>query len=121
MPSNAFKSNYMGLRIVLWITNWFLNNFCFFFWRACIGFDIDEDALNICTRNITEFEIDNIDLMQGDITQPHLLDAFKKKFDVVIMNPPFGTKKNEGRLVTKWFLFLVSDFWLELFIDLILN
>lgn len=63
---------------------------------ACIGFDIDEDALNVCTRNITEFEINNIDLMQGDITQPHLLDAYKKKFDVVIMNPPFGTKKNEG-------------------------
>lgn len=63
---------------------------------ACVGFDIDEDALCVSAQNVAEFEIDNIDLLQVDITQADLMVAYRKKFDVVIMNPPFGTKKNEG-------------------------
>ncbi|KAK6166052.1 hypothetical protein SNE40_022835 [Patella caerulea] len=61
------------------------------------GFDIDEDALATCAENIEEFEIENIDLIQIDICS--LLQncgKFYKKFDVAIMNPPFGTKHNSG-------------------------
>uniref|UniRef100_A0A8C9VNU9 Methyltransferase-like protein 5 n=1 Tax=Scleropages formosus TaxID=113540 RepID=A0A8C9VNU9_SCLFO len=59
----------------------------------CVGFDIDQDALDIFRRNSEEFELTNIDMVQCDICS---LRAFQKKFDTVIMNPPFGTKHNKG-------------------------
>lgn len=78
-----------------------------------LGIDIDDDALTVCQNNIEEFEMNNIDLLQQDVTLLES-DIFKscdhkdiegtvsmktrlyKAFDVVIMNPPFGTKHNEG-------------------------
>lgn len=62
----------------------------------CVGFDIDNDALEIFRRNAEEFEIANVDLVQCDLChlQP---EAYAKKFDTVIMNPPFGTKHNQGK------------------------
>ena len=64
----------------------------------CIGFDVDEDALVTCSQNATEFELDsNIDLIQCDLTSV-LEEIWVKKFDTVIMNPPFGTKRNKGLL-----------------------
>lgn len=61
----------------------------------CVGFDIDDDALEIFRRNAEEFEIANVDLVRCDLCslQP---EAYAKKFDTVIMNPPFGTKHNQG-------------------------
>ncbi|KAM3862098.1 rRNA N(6)-adenosine-methyltransferase METTL5 [Diretmus argenteus] len=61
----------------------------------CIGFDIDIDALDVFRRNAEEFEITNTDLVQCDMCS---LDtgAYANKFDTVIMNPPFGTKHNQG-------------------------
>uniref|UniRef100_A0A2K5YGT9 Methyltransferase-like protein 5 n=1 Tax=Mandrillus leucophaeus TaxID=9568 RepID=A0A2K5YGT9_MANLE len=50
----------------------------------CVGFDRDEDVLEIFNRNVEEFELTNIDMVQCD------------SFDTVIMNPPFGTKNNKG-------------------------
>ncbi|KAM4608985.1 rRNA N(6)-adenosine-methyltransferase METTL5 [Polymixia lowei] len=61
----------------------------------CVGFDIDNDALEIFRRNAEEFEIANIDLVQCDMCSLEI-DAYAKKFDIVIMNPPFGTKHNQG-------------------------
>uniref|UniRef100_A0A3Q3J486 Methyltransferase-like protein 5 n=1 Tax=Monopterus albus TaxID=43700 RepID=A0A3Q3J486_MONAL len=61
----------------------------------CVGFDIDSDALNIFKRNAEEFEISNVDLVQCDMCSLDA-DAYAKKFDTVIMNPPFGTKHNPG-------------------------
>ncbi|XP_022072380.2 rRNA N6-adenosine-methyltransferase METTL5 isoform X1 [Acanthochromis polyacanthus] len=61
----------------------------------CVGFDIDEDALDIFRRNAEEFEISNIDLVQCDLCCLQA-EAYAKKFDTVIMNPPFGTKHNQG-------------------------
>ena len=108
----GWQNNFKCISVTLWITIWLSNNWkykfsIFFFWRACVGFDIDEDALSVCAQNVAEFEINNIELIQGDITKSHLLDTYQKKFDVVIMNPPFGTKKNEGQLLTRKFIFLV--------------
>ncbi|KAM4731741.1 rRNA N(6)-adenosine-methyltransferase METTL5 isoform 1-T2 [Anableps anableps] len=61
----------------------------------CVGFEIDEDALEIFRRNTEEFELSNVDLLQCDLC--HLeVDAYAQKFDTVIMNPPFGTKHNQG-------------------------
>ncbi|XP_034429095.1 rRNA N6-adenosine-methyltransferase METTL5 [Hippoglossus hippoglossus] len=61
----------------------------------CVGFDIDEDALEIFRRNAEEFEISNVDLVQCDLCSLDP-DAYASKFDTVIMNPPFGTKHNQG-------------------------
>ncbi|XP_030643021.1 rRNA N(6)-adenosine-methyltransferase METTL5 [Chanos chanos] len=61
----------------------------------CVGFDIDDDALEIFQRNKEEFELTNIDVVQCDVCSLRE-SAFAKKFDTVIMNPPFGTKRNQG-------------------------
>lgn len=67
-----------------------------------LGIDVDEEALEVCRRNLEEFEIFNVDLLQQDIVNicPNSEDIseklLSKKFDIVIMNPPFGTKKNKG-------------------------
>ncbi|XP_029937026.1 rRNA N(6)-adenosine-methyltransferase METTL5 [Myripristis murdjan] len=61
----------------------------------CVGFDIDGDALQIFSRNTEEFEIANIDLVQCDLCSVDA-DVYAQKFDTVIMNPPFGTKHNQG-------------------------
>jgi predicted RNA methylase len=60
-----------------------------------IGIDLDADALATFKENATAFEMDNIDMIQADVTQ--LAGSnMDKKFDTVVMNPPFGTKHNKG-------------------------
>ncbi|XP_069791783.1 rRNA N6-adenosine-methyltransferase METTL5 isoform X1 [Narcine bancroftii] len=61
----------------------------------CLGVDIDEDALNIFHRNAEEFELTNVNMLQCDVCSK-LSEKFSKKFDTIIMNPPFGTKRNKG-------------------------
>lgn len=61
----------------------------------CVGFDIDDDALEIFRRNTEESELTNIDLIQCDMCLM-TTELYAKKFDTVIMNPPFGTKHNQG-------------------------
>ncbi|KAI0223949.1 Methyltransferase-like protein 5 [Lamellibrachia satsuma] len=65
---------------------------------GCVGFDIDADALAICSTNLEEFEISNVDLVEMDLDGEHsmLHTRWSHAFDTVIMNPPFGTKKNKG-------------------------
>ncbi|XP_073701997.1 rRNA N(6)-adenosine-methyltransferase METTL5 [Garra rufa] len=60
----------------------------------CVGFDIDEDALDIFKGNVEDFELSNIDMVQCDVCS--IGSNYTKKFDTVIMNPPFGTKHNQG-------------------------
>ncbi len=61
------------------------------------GFDIDDDALGVCTDNMEGFEIDNYDLVRADvIREDTLFGKLAKQFDTVVMNPPFGTKHNRG-------------------------
>ncbi|XP_030044520.1 methyltransferase-like protein 5 [Microcaecilia unicolor] len=61
----------------------------------CVGFDIDEDALEIFKANIEEFELTNVDMIQCNVRSLPS-DNMLRKFDTVIMNPPFGTKHNKG-------------------------
>ena len=68
--------------------------------RYVLGVDIDEDALDTCQRNVEEFDLDEkIDLVQQDVRSlgSEVSDRLKGKVDTVIMNPPFGTKHNQGR------------------------
>lgn len=67
-----------------------------------LGIDVDEDALKVCQKNLEDYDISNMDLLQQDIVNicPSSEDVSEKllakKFDTVIMNPPFGTKKKSG-------------------------
>lgn len=79
-----------------------------FFTSLCIGFDIDDDALKIFRRNAEEFEISNVDLVQCDLCSLEA-EAFANKFDTVIMNPPFGTKHNQGEEAAQNFHAVVYD------------
>lgn len=70
------------------------SSFLFYIYRLCVGFDIDEDALEIFNKNVEEFELTNVDMIQCDVYS--LSSRMSKLFDTVIMNPPFGTKNNKG-------------------------
>ncbi|VDO65490.1 unnamed protein product [Heligmosomoides polygyrus] len=62
---------------------------------AVVGMDIDEYALSICRENLEDLEVDYCcDVVKADVLQ--LSAGLHGSFDVVIMNPPFGTKKNAG-------------------------
>eukprot|EP00128_Syssomonas_multiformis_P002663 Colp12_sorted_trinity150504_noHs@27457 len=60
-----------------------------------VGFDIDEDALEIAQRNCDDFELD-MDFIHIDVQDSDAFAGFHKKFDTVLLNPPFGTKNNAG-------------------------
>ena len=68
-----------------------------------IGFDIDPAALAIAQENSESLDIDTLDLVMCNVAstteKPNpVLTAFaaRPQFDTVVMNPPFGTKKNAG-------------------------
>ena len=73
--------------------------FQYYYYRQVIGFDVDDDALSICRQNIKDFELTNVDLVQCNLDNEDLmsLELWNNHFDTVVMNPPFGTKKNKGR------------------------
>ena len=62
------------------------------------GFDIDDDALNVCKENFDDFKVYFSDVVHCDVTglSDERFIGLHKKFDVVVMNPPFGTKHNWG-------------------------
>uniref|UniRef100_A0A0B7A7U8 Methyltransferase small domain-containing protein n=1 Tax=Arion vulgaris TaxID=1028688 RepID=A0A0B7A7U8_9EUPU len=66
--------------------------------RYVLGIDVDEDALDICSSNLENFEMNTVNLLVADVR--HLVSPqclhLHKKFDTVVMNPPFGTKHNQG-------------------------
>ena len=85
-----------GKLIMIFMKYWNLNFFSFC--SNVIGFDIDKDALDICKANLDDFEITDADLIQTDVTSIDVTSTrWHKLFDTVIMNPPFGTKHNEGK------------------------
>ncbi|KAB7499059.1 Methyltransferase-like protein 5 [Armadillidium nasatum] len=62
---------------------------------GCVmGFEIDSDAIEKFQENIEGFELGNIEIIQTDVLS--LPDYWKGTFDTVVLNPPFGTKKNKG-------------------------
>lgn len=63
-----------------------------------IGFDIDAAALSVAKNNVDEMEISNVDFVQCDVLSELANEGscWHKAFDTVLMNPPFGTKKNSG-------------------------
>ncbi|XP_071512392.1 rRNA N(6)-adenosine-methyltransferase METTL5 [Panulirus ornatus] len=64
---------------------------------ASFGFEIDQDALEICQGNLEEMELRSVELLQMDIKDlTSTYSRFFKFFDTVVLNPPFGTKRNQG-------------------------
>lgn len=63
-----------------------------------VGFEIDPEALAVAKNNIEEMEVFNIDFVQCDVLSDLAVEGslWHKAFDTVLMNPPFGTKKNVG-------------------------
>lgn len=63
-----------------------------------VGFDIDSEALSVARNNVNEMEIPNVDFVQLDVLSELVIEnsGWLKSFDTVVMNPPFGTKKNIG-------------------------
>jgi len=61
---------------------------------AVIGVDIDPDALDVCQQNLEAFDMDNVDLVNTSVRQ--IDSVMRDKVEVVVMNPPFGTKHNKG-------------------------
>ena len=58
-----------------------------------LGIEIDMDAVQIARENCANFDLlDKIDMITCDI-KSIATKAMSKRFDTVIMNPPFGTKK----------------------------
>lgn len=64
---------------------------------ATFGFDIDRDALEICRGNLEDAEITSAELLQMNVKDLAVqYSRFLKFFDTVVLNPPFGTKQNQG-------------------------
>ena len=59
------------------------------------GVDICMNALTVAKENALKLGINNIDFVCSDVSiiKPYFLS---RKFDTVVMNPPFGTKLNTG-------------------------
>lgn len=59
-----------------------------------VGIDIDLKALKIAQENFDNLIDQTPDLILADVSN---FKAFRSGFfDIVLMNPPFGTKHNEG-------------------------
>ena len=60
-------------------------------------FDIDEEALEIAKNNVESLELnDNIQIIQTDVNQLRLCKKLNKYFDLVVTNPPFGIRSENG-------------------------
>jgi rRNA N6-adenosine-methyltransferase METTL5 len=58
------------------------------------GFDCDQDALDTAQINMAKLDMNEIELVQVDISSLNLapLPSGDPNFDTVVMNPPFGTR-----------------------------
>lgn len=62
-----------------------------------VSFEIDQDAITDFQTNLEGMDIDaQIDIVQCDVSAWNGDSGFEKQFDTVLLNPPFGTKKNSG-------------------------
>ena len=65
--------------------------------RRVIGIDKDERAVEIARQNAAIlWDQESIHFLQGDVLDVQVSDKGWSEVDTVIMNPPFGTKMNEG-------------------------
>ena len=53
-----------------------------------LSIECDQDAIEKCQENLDMFDLDNVDIVQDDVTNMKT----STKFDTVVMNPPFGCR-----------------------------
>lgn len=63
--------------------------------QLTVGFELDNDAIDVFRYNVTEMELPAIDCVQANILQLPLT-KWENCFDTIVTNPPFGTKNNTG-------------------------
>ncbi|ALC45165.1 CG9666 [Drosophila busckii] len=63
--------------------------------QLTVGFELDEAAADIFRGNVVEMELPNVDCVRADVLQL-VGSKWDNAFDTVVMNPPFGTKRNAG-------------------------
>uniref|UniRef100_A0A182MWK5 Methyltransferase small domain-containing protein n=1 Tax=Anopheles culicifacies TaxID=139723 RepID=A0A182MWK5_9DIPT len=61
-----------------------------------VGVEIDPNAAEDFRENCDEFELHNVECFQADVMHLPALWSETPLFDTVLLNPPFGTKKNSG-------------------------
>ncbi|CAD5210164.1 unnamed protein product [Bursaphelenchus xylophilus] len=69
--------------------------------KECVGFEIDPQVIQVCESNLAALEGDLdpdqvVQVRNEDILSETFKVAEDKLFDLIVMNPPFGTKNNEG-------------------------
>lgn len=61
--------------------------------QLVVGIDVDDDALAAAQRNLIATETDSsVELLRADVLAPAWTPQ-RVAFDVVVMNPPFGTRR----------------------------
>ena len=64
--------------------------------KEVVSFELDRDAIEVMEENYEHYEvegtIEHVDILQEFATDSKYLNYF----DTILMNPPFGTKGNEG-------------------------
>ncbi|CAD5206875.1 unnamed protein product [Bursaphelenchus okinawaensis] len=69
--------------------------------KSCVGYEIDVDVVEVCKKNLENIAEDleeeqHVEVRNQDILSDSFIIAENDLFDIVVMNPPFGTKNNEG-------------------------
>lgn len=66
--------------------------------KRVVGVDIDQHALDIALENVTELNLPGevISFIHKDIRELTKADLGQLKFNIAIMNPPFGTRDQVG-------------------------
>lgn len=64
--------------------------------KKVYAFDIEDEAIKACKESLSNLEDCDCVVEQIDLTDIKQLEKYKQSFDTVLMNPPFGTKGNEG-------------------------
>ncbi len=82
--------------------------------KQVFSFDVDPAALASCKASMEELEDETckIAVEQVDLTDASAMAKYKGMFDTVVMNPPFGTKGDEG--IDMKLLRTAVDVWPEI-------
>ena len=65
--------------------------------KDVVLFDIDEEIIDIAKQNVNNLELQNcIQIILCDVNQIKNWKCLSKKFDIIITNPPFGIRSQNG-------------------------
>jgi predicted RNA methylase len=65
--------------------------------KDVVLFDIDEEIIDIAKQNVNNLELQNcIQIILCDVNQIKNWKCLYKKFDIIVTNPPFGIRSQNG-------------------------